>query len=271
MSNELSQNRGSEELYLFLARRVALYTGIDHSSLPKDLAQELFESTAFTLEQGAGAPGNSLNAQFAAGLAVTKRKLEYGRKLWQAVRDGLPKIENLSLRETVKSIGFFWRRYDCRFFAHQIPCDIDYQLCRPVPETLQGVDYVNRYLSQLYVENEFLGHFDPQGAIAVLRAYCGDYRGLLINLYEPVATNALGLALIGGDVSALDISPRQREEIGEVLRREGAERLGGAAEKLCTLLNIQSKAGREYLSGLATDLIPRIRQTDLEGIFLTCA
>lgn len=267
--SDLSQQGTSEELYPFLARRVALYTGIDHGSIPKDLATELFASAAFTLEQGAGAAGN-LNAQFAAGLAVTRQKLEYGQKLWRAVRDGLPKIGNLSLRDTVKSIGTFWRRYDCRFFAHQIPCDVDYQLFRSVPETLQGVDYVNRYLGQLYVENELLSRFDPERAKRLLASYCKDYRGLLINLYEPVATNALGLALIGGDVSSLDISAQQREEIGSLLRGEGPERLEAAAEKLCALLDIKSKAGREYLSSLALDLAPRIRQTKLQGIFLTC-
>lgn len=267
--SDLSQLGNSEELYPFLARRVALYTGMDHSSIPKEVATELFESAAFTLEQGAGTPGN-LNAQFSAGLAITRQKLEYGKKLWLAVKGTLPRIENLSLRETVKSIGAFWRRYDWRFFAHQIPCDIDYQLCRSVPETLRGVDYVNRYLGQLYVENELLNRFDPQRAAYLLRAYCKDYRGLLINLYEPVATNALGLALIGGDVSALDVSAGQRDEIETILRGEGPQRLEAAAEKLCALLEIKSKAGREYLRGLASDLAPRVRQTDLKGIFLTC-
>lgn len=267
--SDLSQIKHSEELYPFLARRVALYTSTDHSSVPKELAQELFESTAFTLEQGAGVP-EDLNAQFAAGLAVTQKKMEYGKRLWQAVRGSLPQIENLSLRETVKSIGSFWRRYDCRFFAHQIPCDIDYQLCRPVPEALQGVDYVNRYLSQLYVENELLNRFEPPKAVRLLTAYCKDYRGLLINLYEPVATNALGLALIGGDVSGLAITTGEREKIAAALEQEAEARLIAAAEKLGTLLNLRSKAGKEYLRGLAVDLLPRIQSASLEGIFLGC-
>lgn len=267
METELSRLGDPEELYALLARRVGLYTGLDHSSVPTALAEELFASAAFTLEQGAGAPGR-LDEQFEAGLAATRHKLEYGKKLWQAVRDGLPQIENASLRSTVKSMGNFWRRYDYRFFAHQIPCDMDYQLCRPVADTLRGVDYVNTYLERLWLEDDFLNRFDPRYVKGLLTAYCGDYRGLLINLYEPVAVNALGLALTGGDISRLNISPGQREELGCILGRAAPEGLAAAAEKLSALLDLRPKAG-EYLGELAAGLAPRVRAADLSGIFLT--
>lgn len=269
MTSNLSQTADSGELYPFLARRVALYAGTDHSSVPKELAEELFTSAAFTLEQGANAPGGSLEEQFEAGLAVTGQKLEYGARLLEAVRDSLPQVENFSLRDTLKSIGTFRRRYDYRFFAHQIPCDIDYQLCHPVLETIQGVDYVNQYLGQLYVEHQFLNRFDPQRVIRLLCAYCKDYRGLLINLYEPVAINALGLALVGGDVAGLDVSAAQRVEIGKALEREGEAHLSAAAERLCRLLELSAPADLRYLRSLAAALMSRVRQSKLEGIFLT--
>jgi len=268
MENELSRLGDPEELYTFLARRVGLYTGLDHSSVPTALAEELFASAAFTLEQGRTAPG-SLEERFTAGLAATRKKLEYGKTLWQAVRESLPQAENRSLRDTVRNIGTFWRRYDYRFFAHQIPCDIDYQLCRPVSEARQGVDYVNAYLERLWMENDFLNRFDPRYVKGLLTAYCGDYGGLLINLYEPAATNALGLALLGGDFSKLNITPEQRREIGQVLCRVGPERLEAAAEKLAELMNLQPKAAGEYLRGAAADLVPRVRAAELNGIFLT--
>lgn len=268
MKHELSRPGDAEELYALLTRRVGLYAGLDHSSVPTALAEELFASVAFTLEQGGSAPGG-LEERFEAGLAATRRKLEYGKQLWQAARDSLPLVENLSLRSTVKGIGGFWRRYDYRFFAHQIPCDIDYQLCRPVGEALQGVDYVNAYLERLCMENDFLSRFDPRYVKALLTVYCKDYRGLLINLYEPAAVNALGLALVGGDLSRLNITAEQRGEIGRVLDREGPERLAAAAEKLAALLDLRPKAAGEYLRGLAGDLAPRLRTADLSGIFLT--
>lgn len=267
MHGELTQWGRAEDLLPFLARRVALYTGMDHSSVPKDLALELFASARFTLEQG---PENALNLEerFAAGLSVTQRKLEYGKKLLRAVRGSLPKIDNISLYDTLKSLVDFFRRYDFRFFAHQVPCDIDYQLCLPVPETLEGIDYVNRYLSHLAVENGFLNRFDPSRAARLLEVCCGDYRGLLINLFEPVATNALALALVGRDTANLSVSQAERDALGELLLLE-PEALERAAEKLCALLGIGSAESTRYLAQLAQNLRPRIRETDLSGVFLT--
>ena len=63
-----------------------------------------------------------------------------------------------------------------------------------MPETLRGVDYVNDWLRRLCLEQNFLDRFDPALVRAVLDRSCPDYRGLLINLYEPIAVNALGLA-----------------------------------------------------------------------------
>ena len=147
-------------------------------------------------------------------------KAKYARSLWQAACLTLPGIENQSLLDTMKSIGGFFKKYDCRFFAHQIPCDIDYQLCRPAPDSLMGVDYVIEYLRRICVENDLLRRFDPALTVRLLDLYCPDYKGLLINLYEPVAANALGLALTGGDIRKLEVSEGERER----LRREAAGR-----------------------------------------------
>lgn len=257
-----------ESLYPFLARRVGLYTGLDHSSVPKNLALELLESVRFTLQQGEGVPIENLEARFAAGQAAIAEKMVCGKKRWQAACGSLPRIENRSLWDTLECMEGFWRRYDKRFFAHQIPCDIDYQLCHPVEEELLGIDYVNAYLDCLLTENEFLNYFNPRCAAALLECCYRDYKGLLINLYEPVAVNALGLTMVGGDFSQLHISAAQREELRAKLGRRGEEQLNGAAEKLSALMGLE-EGGSAYLRATAHDLLPRVRSANLEGIFLS--
>ena len=61
----------------------------------------------------------------------------------------------------------------------------------PVSESLLGINYVNQYLARLAAENSLLTRL-PQGEVrAVLERSCPDWRGLLVNLYAPVAANAL--------------------------------------------------------------------------------
>ena len=273
------------KLWELLGRQVKSYTMGDSSSVRVETAQELLSSVCFTL--GVELDGNpqtlkrllapGLDSRLADGVTAIEKKIETGKRLWQAACLSAPKIENLSLRDTLRSIGGFWRRYDHRYFAHQIPCDIDYQLCRPVPETVLGIDYINEYLHRILIEHDFLGRFDSKACIRLLEAYCPDYRGLLINLYEPVATNAVGLAMLGGDIRGLDIAQSQRARIAAILRplpkARSIEALQSAASAACSALEIREPRARLYARKLAAALYPRIEAAlpagNLDGIFLT--
>ena len=137
-----------QKLWPLLARQAGLYTGCGSSSLPEDTARELLCSLCYTLKvwfQAGGAASQPLaDADLEAGLrqgqAILEQKCRQARRLWMAVRHSAPDLKNRALADTLDSIGAFFQRYDLRFFAHCIPCDIDYPLCRAVPDTLPGVD-----------------------------------------------------------------------------------------------------------------------------------
>lgn len=200
--------------------------------------------------------------------------------LWRLLRRqaGLyaPEMENRALTDTLRSIGGFWTRYDGHFFVQEVPCDIDYQLSQPVSEALQGVDYINEWLRRLCLEQEFLRRFDQPSARAVVSRSCPDYRRLLINLFEPAAVNALGLALLGEDSRFLSVSPPLRHKLETQFARlteaESDEALSAGAESLCAGLGIQNRQAVRYLNGLALGLRPRLRAAltggTLEYIFL---
>lgn len=76
--------------------------------------------------------------------------------------------------------------YDTFFAAYEVPVNIDYPLHNPVSEKLRGLDYVEEWLAILLEEAQFLERFDVAALEAYLDSWCPDYRGLLINLYEPI-------------------------------------------------------------------------------------
>ena len=271
-------------LWELLARQTARYTMGDSSSIPIEAAHELFSSLCFTLGVDLSDPNtlksllhDDLEERFKLGLSSIKQKIESGKQLWQEACRGIPAIENISLRDTLKGIGAFFERYDYRYFAHAIPCDIDYLLCHPVPETLLGVEYVNEYLRRMIIEHDFLQRFDPQICIQLLERYCLDYKGLLINLFEPVATNAIGLGLIGRSAYKLTISELERQQIVEILEPLSKEKsvkfLCRAAERTCLNLGIRQEKTRNYIVSLSSELYPRIKTAlhsgNMENIFLS--
>ncbi|MDD3260683.1 MAG: DUF6179 domain-containing protein [Oscillospiraceae bacterium] len=267
------------------AKRTSFYTTGDSSSVPKETAQELLASILYTLQLSPNSSpadlarfrGIDLEKAFEAGIKTIEHKIARAKRLWQTMCCRQVKIENQSLSDTLKSIGKGFGQYDYRFFAHRFPCSIDYQLCHPVAESCLGIDYILSYLRRLLTENDLLRRFDTTRCICLLRSASPDYRGLLVNLYEPVATNALGLALLGKDISVLNCPAEAETQIRALLAgRSKHERffaLQGAADEVCAQLGIQSKTSAAYLKALAQSLCPRInallKAGSLSGVFLS--
>lgn len=265
-----------------IERRTAMYTMGDSTSVPKHVAIDLLRSVCFVLGIDLDRPeiperllAADLEDEFGRRLAEIERKVQQSGELWREVAATMPSIPSVALRDTMAAIGDFPKAYDFRSMAHETPAVFDYPLCHPVPETLQGVDYINEYLKRLLVEAAFLRRFDVGACIRVLENSSPDFEDLLVNLYEPVATNAIGLALIGADPRALRITDEGRAEIALRLRPlTGAEReraIREAALATCDFVGIPGGAVA-YLAALVPELLPRIEAAlargDLRGVFV---
>ena len=147
-----------------LAAQIVRFTAGERSSVPAEKAQELMASLCMTLDiQNPARARQLLHGDAGAALAARQKHLRYCwalcRQLWQRAADTAPVWQNLALRETLESIGqsiTAKAAYHVQFFAHELPCSIDYPLCDPVPETLQGAEYLAEYLKRLCEENALL-------------------------------------------------------------------------------------------------------------------
>ncbi len=275
-----------KSLWSILAMQVQRYTMGDSSSVPVETAQELLNSICFCIRMymkeisGDLTMLKELPAEdlFIKGRIVIEKAVTEGRKLLShAINTSPHGLDNLSYRDTLCEITGFFKKYDYRFLAHDIPCSIDYQLSQPVSERLLGIEYINEYLRRIIIENEFITHFDRYNAISLFEKCFPEYKVLLINLYEPVATNAIGLALIKGNIAALDITESDRLVLLEYFRswseKTALEKLQNAAVSICSCLNIDDEAAKNYLRKTATELYPRISAAvtagSLNDVFLT--
>ena len=205
------ENAVKARLFALLARQARLRTQGDHSSLREEDAAELLESLIYTLQihlRRNGMPMHELltadlRAMLERGQAALRHELDAAKTLYQVALRSVQTLGSRALADTLRGIGPFFNRYDHRLYAHQIPASIDYQLCAPVPDELRGVLYIRDYLERLLIENELVTKFASARVAALLSRAAPDYRDLLINLYEPVAANAVGLSLLGGDIAAL--------------------------------------------------------------------
>lgn len=270
-------------LLRLIERRAGIYTMGDSTSLPADVAAELLRSICFVL----GIDPDErvvpeyllrvdLEREFRRRLADIERKVGAAERLWSDVCVAMPPIPNIALRDTLSGIRDFFKRYDFRSMAHDIPCSIDYPLCHPVETSILGVEYIAEYLRRLMLEARFLRLFEIAACAHVLGSASADYIELLVNLYEPVALNAIGLALIGEEPARLVIGDEERQAIAArlgPLAHTARERvLHEAASAACEALGIFDEDERQYLAAVVHDLLPRteigLAHGSLRGVFV---
>lgn len=273
-----------ERLWGLLRAQARRYTMGQNASVPEALAKELLASLCCTLELApesdpAGARRFlSQDPERAYERGLGRLRLEFARaeRLWRTACLTVPQTHNRALEDTLKSIGGVWKRYDIRYFAHQIPCDIDYQLCLPVSEELSGIRYLNDYLCRLLLENHFLSAFDPAVLDALLTGVSPDPGALLMSLCQPVAECALGCVLALRDPRTLPLDGAACVALMKMLaplsETELTVRLHQAGEGLCAELGLSEKAEIQYFTQIAEALAPRLEAAgkagDLRGVFL---
>lgn len=277
----LFQNKLNE---IFL-ERVVSYTMYHSSSLPVQTAQELYLSVCFLvnmyIKKSSISPSSLLNMNANTLLENAWKEIEAQlvlcRQMFVQIKSTSPHIENLSYKDTINEIDNFFKFYDYKFFAHQIPCSIDYQLAHAVDNKLLGIEYICEYLNKLKIENTFLNNFNNSAIQALLHSASPEYKHLLINIFEPAAINAIALALLNADVFKLNVTHTDRELLlfyfKKWTKQETETNLIKSAQKLCILLNIEDISFKTYLKKTACNLCPRIQavlQTNsLDNIFLS--
>lgn len=271
-------------MFTLLSKQVRLRTQGDHSSLREEDAAELLDSLLFTLRYLLflrGMPLRTLltadlNVLLLEGQAALQACVDGARALYDEALLSVKTFSSHSLSDTLKGIGLFFRAYDLRLYAHRIPAEIDYPLCLPVEDGLRGVLYIQAYLERLLTENRLVTRFAPECVSALLDRASPDYRELLLNLYDPIAANAVGLSLLGCDQASLHMTPEQAAEIharlGALPHADARQCLGKAAGTVCDQLKLTGEQSRCYLRQAAEALYPRliISPQSACGVFSAC-
>ncbi|WP_368260345.1 DUF6179 domain-containing protein, partial [Clostridium paraputrificum] len=126
---------------------------------------------------------------------------------------------------------------------------------------MQGIDFINEYLTRLLFENKFCNNFEKEKIIGILKSYCRDYKGLLINIFEPVLTNVIGLEMLEADIFELEIKSYEREILLYTFKKMNIEEdIIKAASNICNKLKIVSDYEINYVKMTVLNLLPRIKE-----------
>lgn len=244
------------QLLELVAERTEAWNHGESSSVRIEQAQDFLESILFVMglqlkaESSADRALETLKTEpvrkcFAQGTERVKRKIAISRLLQRRMGKNLFPSKNIFFRETFTAgIDGFFRLYDPEFAAHDIHITADYPLCAGRPD-LQGIEFIEQYLSCGEAENLFLCTFDPDRVDRLLTALTPGYGETPMNLFEPVFLTALGLVLTDGDPESLHLT----DENLRTLYRIFSGRNSGETERIL----------RNALSGLKEALsVPKL-------------
>ena len=253
------QARGLQErFYALLSKEASLFAKGD-SSLTVEAAEAVFRSLSFTI--GLYLKPYGINAAKELLISVPSEELlRRGRVAIQAhistARDryaalaALPfQTSNRAFCDTVSTaLPAFFKRYDARQAAHEIPCLIDYPLSSPVTGLI-GIEYISEYLLKLLMETRFLCAFPKSATESLWRGCFADPKEQIINLFEPVFYNAVGRLLLEKDPLPLDLPPSAQQMLMERLK--------------CLSSNARFEALHEVTTALCQKLFPSSQETAL--------
>lgn len=211
------------------------------------------------------------------GQDLIGKKVLYSKKLLYQISKNKLKVDNYSYNDTIDyGIPLFFKEYNSFFAAHEGSGSIDYQL-HIDNMNRTGIEYIYNYLETLSLENEFCNKFHTSEINKLLKAYDKNCELLLINIFELVFINSLGMIICGKEPNNLNISNLDRKCIKNKLEKLSLEELQlellKCVKKCSEVLDIKNEALIAYMkkSALKVALLinESIKINRLESVFLS--
>jgi len=257
-----------------LAYKSKKYNSGESSSIREETAENIMKSNFYTIGvylKSLPDPDHAANElkttkifeMYKTGRKLIDSKIHTAKKLYKLVHTNKLITMNYTYNATIdeNGIGIFFKSYNPYYEAHESPGLIDYQLCHPVTD-LAGVEFIQKYLENLYLENEFCKKFAEEDIHHILYRYDEGYKDLLINIFEHVLMVALGSSLVNCSIVKLKISAKDINFLyNELSKCDGYTltlKIGEAAEKIFEELNITSLSLQRYIKNSLPKIISNI-------------
>lgn len=279
--SEEEQQQYYLKLLELLTWQSAKYNGMDSTSMPVETARELLASLVYTLSVAAREDGMSDNELLQSdfrevigrGQEILNQKRITLELSWSALCLEAPNIPNVYYVDTMKNLGEFFKHYELYYFAHQIPCSIDYPLLGPIEESVQGISFIEEYMRRIRMENQLLNFFRTEIVTLFLKRVQVNYREEYGNLSEPVLVNAIGRVICGLGPDSLDLTEQEVALLAKIFTEKSAaeirELLFRAMERICEIASVEEVTYfEEFLHSLALRIEIAVREGNLTNIFI---
>ncbi|KPU45576.1 hypothetical protein OXPF_08090 [Oxobacter pfennigii] len=271
-----------------LAYKVERYNSGDSSSIRVETAESIMKSNFYTMGvylkslQDTGHAVSQIKTSpvsliYQKGRKLINAKIHAAKHIYRMIQGNKLTTINYAYNATVShnGVGSFFELYNPEYEAHETIASIDYQICNTITG-LAGVEYILKYLENIFLENQFCRNFAAEDIHHLLCGYDEGYKDLLINIFEQVLAAALGCVLANRSVLKLDISGQEVEQLYSELCKDDDNllifKIHNAAEKIFKEADISSIPLQRYikicLPQITATIINAVREDTLDKVFV---
>ena len=151
-----------------------------------------------------------INTLYEEGRKILINKIKVSKLLYRRLMNNMLETSNETYNATIiGGISGFFKLYDYEYNAREINITADYPLYNNLIGKFIGIEFMEKYIESIYIENEFCKMFDISKVESLLTTYSLNFSELVVNISSTVLTECIGCILANEDIQDLSVSRRR--------------------------------------------------------------
>lgn len=273
-----------EELLPLVSELAQKYSGYESTSITYEKAQALMGAILYCLEEYKKGQANSLASknisikeQYDIGTRLVYEKAKNIQKIFNELSLCFESYGVKCLYDTVqKGIPQFLKWYDVKYNPQDTILTLDYPLLIDC-SSLSGADAVYKYILAIQTEQYFLGAFDKEYVLTVLKSYNPQYEYMIENICAIVLSNTIGHVAIKKPLNETDFQKEDYLQLAKLFEEKTVSEIEGFIKQIIREMakglfgNYMDKIS-EYLCYEARNIAVRIetasKHNEIHKIFI---
>lgn len=151
-----------------------------------------------------------INTLYEEGRKILINKIKVSKLLYRRLMNNMLETSNETYNATIiGGISGFFKLYDYEYNAREINITADYPLYNNLIGKFIGIEFMEKYIESIYIENELCKMFDISKVESLLTTYSLNFSELVVNISSTVLTECIGCILANEDIQDLSVSRRR--------------------------------------------------------------
>ena len=166
----------------------------------------------------------NINDLYEKGRKVLINKIKVSKLLYKRLINSMLETSNETYNATIiGGINGFFKLYDYEYNAREINITADYPLYNNLIGKFVGIEFMEKYIESIYIENELCKMFDMSKVESLLNTYSLKFSELVVNISSIVLTECIGCILSNEDVKTLSVTKDGINKIYEMFDAKSKE------------------------------------------------